>query len=161
VNERLTISSKKLTSSKSILILDDEDDVVSIFRKSLELGGYSVFGFTDQWLSLEHFRNNSDKYGLVLTDFSMPLMSGIEFAAHIRTISRTVKILIMSAFEVKDLDIAPSLQIAGVLQKPLSLKQLQGAVLENMTVTGTLNEHWNFSLKRGAYDSTSSDISLI
>lgn len=140
--ECLTITSKMLTSSKSILIVDDEDDVVAIFRKSLELGGYSVFGFTDPWLSLEHFRNNSDKYGLVLTDFSMPRMSGIEFAAHIRTVSRTVKILIMSTFEVKDLDIAPSLQIAGVLQKPLSLKQLQGAVSKYMTVTGTINGLW-------------------
>lgn len=45
--ECLTITSKMSTSSKSILIVDDEDDVVGIFRKSLELGGYSAFGFTD------------------------------------------------------------------------------------------------------------------
>jgi len=118
------------------LVLDDEINIVVIFKRSLKLGGFSVFGFTDPLLALEHFRDNSDRYGIILTDFRMPQMNGIEFATRIRALTSTtavvVKILIMSAFDMRDLEIPTSLQIAGLLQKPLSPIQLQNAILKYM-----------------------------
>jgi PleD family two-component response regulator len=67
-----TTTSKAKTLSKSILILDDEYDIVTILKKSLSIAGFSVFGFTDPLLALEHFKSNSDMYEIVLTDVRMP-----------------------------------------------------------------------------------------
>jgi CheY-like chemotaxis protein len=114
--------------SKSILVLDDENDIVFTFRRSLELSGFQAFGFTDPYLALEHFTNNATSYELVLTDIRMPNMSGIEFATKVRKLSRRVKILLMSAFDMKDLSIDPALGITGLLQKPLSPAELESAV---------------------------------
>jgi two-component system, cell cycle response regulator CpdR len=115
-----TTTSNAKTLSKSILILDDEYDIVNILKKSLSIAGFSVFGFTDPVLALEHFKSNSDMYEIVLTDVRMPQMNGIEFATHIRRISPIVKILMMSAFDMDDLNIQSSLQIAEFLQKLFS-----------------------------------------
>ena len=66
-------------------------------------------------------------YEIVLTDVRMPQMNGIEFATHIRRISPIVKILMMSAFDMDDLNIQSSLQIAEFLQKlfsPIALPKI-------------------------------------
>jgi CheY-like chemotaxis protein len=132
-NESLTITAPEATaSSKGILVLDDEDDIIAIFKKSLLREGFSVTGFTDSLLALEHFRNNSDNYELVLTDIRMRQMNGIEFASQVRRLNPTVKILVMSAYELNDLNLEPSLHITEVLQKPLSPTQLRRAVSKYM-----------------------------
>lgn len=53
----------------SILVLDDESDIVTVFKKSLEVVGYTVSGFTDAILALEHYRVNSDKYSMFIQTF--------------------------------------------------------------------------------------------
>jgi DNA-binding NtrC family response regulator len=53
-----------LSSANSILVVDDELDIVLIFKRALSRQGYTVFGFTDPLLALEHFKANSADYGL-------------------------------------------------------------------------------------------------
>jgi two-component system, cell cycle response regulator CpdR len=119
--------------SESILILDDEDDIVSLLKRTLELDEFSVFGFTNPLLALEHFRTNAAKYGLVLADIHMPQMNGIEFAAEIRKLNPAVKILLMSAFDTSDLNIEQSLQIAELLQKLLSPMKMRSIVVKHLS----------------------------
>lgn len=114
--------------SKSILVLDDESDIVFTFKSYLEASGFAVYGFTDPVLALEHFENNVGHYSLVLTDVRMPNMDGLEFAARVRKLSRRVRILLMSAFDMKDLAVESSLEISEILQKPLSPLQLREIV---------------------------------
>src|SRR5215218_1537904 len=63
-----------------ILVVDDELDIVVIFRQALSRQGYEVFGFTDPLLALEHFRLNAKEYALVISDMRMPQMSDFEFS---------------------------------------------------------------------------------
>ena len=88
-----------LSRSKSILLLDDEVDIVSIIKHSLQAQGLNVYSFTHPLLALEHFQLNSKNYGLVLSDIRMPSMTGFEFARKIRKINPSTKILLMSAFD--------------------------------------------------------------
>ena len=118
--------------SKSILVLDDESDIVFTLKRSLEVSGFPVFGFTDPVLALEHFTSNASRYALVLTDIRMPIMNGLEFAAKVRKLNRRVKIFLMSAFDMKDLAIEPSLEISALLQKPLSTLQLNEIVSKHL-----------------------------
>jgi DNA-binding NtrC family response regulator len=114
-----------LPSARSILVVDDELDIVLIFKQALSRQGYTVFGFTDPLLALEHFKVNSADYGLVITDVRMPRMSGFEFAANIKFIKPDTKVVFMSAFEVSDLELSmPGVKIHDFLRKPVNVKTL-------------------------------------
>ena len=113
---------------KWVMILDDEVDIVMIFKKSLAHAGYDAFGFSDPFLALEHFKANAAGYGVIISDVRMPRMTGIEFATKVREISPSVPIILMSAFEMSTLDIPSALDVASFLQKPLMPKQLNKIV---------------------------------
>ena len=110
------------------MVLDDETDIVCIFRKSLELTGYGVFAFTDPIMAFDHFKSNIDRYGLIVTDVRMPNITGIEFAMEIRSLNSDVAIILMSAFDMKDLGIPQGLKITELLQKPVTPSQLKDVV---------------------------------
>jgi DNA-binding NtrC family response regulator len=114
-----------LSSAHSILVVDDELDIVLIFKQALSRQGYTVFGFTDPLLALEHFKVNAEDYGLVITDVRMPRMSGFELAANIKVIKPDAKVVFMSAFEVRDLEFSmPGVKINDFLRKPVDVKTL-------------------------------------
>ena len=117
-----------MANSKHILVLDDDFDIVSIIKISLQKRRFNVFAFTDPFLALEHFELNSKNYGLVLSDVRMPGMPGFEFVRKVREIEPDVKILLMSAFEISDLEFSRALpsdtKIDGFVQKPVSPKEL-------------------------------------
>ena len=113
-------------------MLDDNDDIVSIFKKSLELAGYVVSGFTDAILALEHYRTNSDKYSLIILDIRMPNITGIEFADAVRKFNHLVKIILISAFDMKELQISDSLGIAETIQKPVLPSKLNAVVSKHL-----------------------------
>jgi DNA-binding response OmpR family regulator len=116
----------------SILVLDDEYDIVDIIKLALEAEKYSVIGFTEPLMALEHFNINSLSYRLVISDWRMPVMNGFDFAKNIRQIKFDVKVLIMTAFSVEnDSDFTSmfeSQKIDGFIQKPFSIKQLKNTV---------------------------------
>lgn len=110
---------------RSILVVDDELDIVVIFRQALSKQGYNVFGFTDPILALEHFKMNAKDYRLVITDVRMPNMSGFELAASIKAIKPEAKIVLMSAFEIGDLEFSMSpAKINDFIRKPIDIGTL-------------------------------------
>lgn len=107
------------------MIVDDELDIVAIFRQALSKQGYTVFGFTDPLLALEHFKLNASEYHLVIADIRMPNMNGIELAGNIKAIKPDIKIVLMSAFEVRDLEASlSSVKINDFIRKPINIKTL-------------------------------------
>lgn len=111
--------------SQSVLIVDDELDIVAIFRQALLRQGYTVFGFTDPILALEHFKVNAKEYPLVITDIRMPKMNGFELAAKIKAIRPDAKIIFMSAFEIGDLEFSlATIKMADFIRKPVDIETL-------------------------------------
>lgn len=118
---------------QSILLVDDELDIVIIFRQALRQHGYLVYGFTDPALALEHFKLNSKDYALIITDVRMPRMTGFELAASIRTIKPDAKVVLMSAFEVSDLELSSSsIKPGDFLRKPVDITTLVNKVKVSM-----------------------------
>lgn len=118
---------------QSILLVDDEPDIVIIFRQALRQHGYVVYGFTDPALALEHFKMNSKDYALIISDVRMPRMSGFELAASVRAIKPDAKIVLMSAFEVSDLELSSSpIKPGDFLRKPVDIKTLVDKVRVSM-----------------------------
>lgn len=96
-----------------------------IFRHALSKYGYTVFGFTDPALALEHFKTNARDYALVISDVRMPQMNGFELAEKVKAIKPDTKIVLMSAFEVTDLEFSRSIVEANnFLRKPVDIKTL-------------------------------------
>ncbi len=104
---------------------DDELDIVAIFRQALSKHGYTVFGFTDSTLALEHSKTNAKDYALVRIDVRMPQMNGFELAANVKAIKPDAKIVLMSAFEVNDLEfLMLAVKVSDFLRKPVDIKTL-------------------------------------
>jgi DNA-binding response OmpR family regulator len=116
-----------MPANKSILVVDDEFDIVNLIKLALQKQGFTTYAFTDPLLALEHLKTNSESYGLVLADVRMPAMNGFELVKKIKSMHPTIKLLLMSAFEFNDRDLSKvltSIKIDGYIQKPVSTKQL-------------------------------------
>ena len=115
--------------SHSIAIVDDEHDTVQLFKDILTINGYTVAGFTNPLLALEHIKENHEKFDLILCDYKMPYLSGGDFARKIRTeINTVITIIIITA--ANDIGINPlKLQ---VYFKPLLMNKLIDIVQKNL-----------------------------
>jgi len=112
---------------KSILILDDEFDIMSVLKQGIDKRGFRVFAFTDPYLALEHFQLNFESYGLVITDLRMPGMNGYEFTKKVKEIKPQVKVFFMTAFSINDIEfrrVLPFVKIDEFIEKPVSVKKL-------------------------------------
>jgi response regulator RpfG family c-di-GMP phosphodiesterase len=118
-------------SKPFILALDDDFDVVNVFRLGLEKYNLKVFGFTDPLLALEHFKINSSNYEIVVSDIRMPTMNGYEFVKKVKDIKPEIKIFLMTAFEINDIEFSralPSIRIDEFIQKPVSVSNLAATI---------------------------------
>ncbi len=105
-----------------ILIVDDDCDIASHIRISLEKAGLFVSSYKDPLLALEKFRSDTSIYNLVSSDIRMSHMNGYEFVTKVKQINPDVKVCLMSAFEINDLELdLKSIKIDEFLQKPLSI----------------------------------------
>jgi len=113
---------------KFVLALDDEFDIVTLIKQALQKYGFNIFAFTDPFMALGHFNLNVKDYSIVISDIRMPGMNGYEFVKKIKQIKTEVKIILMTAFEINDIDLSnhlPTIKIDAFIQKPLSIKQLR------------------------------------
>ena len=126
-----------------ILIVDDESDIVSIFKQALNKKGFHVFGFTDPLLALEHFQINSKQYSIVISDLRMPAMNGYEFIRKVKEIKPEVKVFLMTAFEINDAEfrsVFSNIEIEGLIQKPVSLANLARTISKHVPSRYELNK---------------------
>jgi CheY-like chemotaxis protein len=82
---------------RRILLVDDESDVISVFKMILEMNGYEIDAYTSPITALENFK--PDYYGLLLLDIRMPIMNGFELYRKMRNIDADVKVCFITAFE--------------------------------------------------------------
>lgn len=125
---------------ESIMVVDDEQSLSTLFNDFLTREGYDVVSFTNPLLALEHFKNNSHAFSLIITDLRMPGLNGIEFANKIREFNDQVKIFLTTAFDIQDLVDKPGYfdsRIEKVIQKPVKLHQLRGIIDQTMQITYT------------------------
>ncbi|MGI0049551.1 MAG: response regulator [Nitrososphaera sp.] len=118
-----------------ILVVDDELDVLDTVRRGLEKWGYQVDTFSNPHIALRAFTGSPSRYSLILTDFRMPGLTGVELAKQAKRIRNDVKVLIMTAFEMDQemLQEVPTIDKSEVLKKPFRLDQLCKAVRKQLT----------------------------
>lgn len=111
----------------TVMVVDDEEDVLRIVKSALARYGHRVETFADPLDALNHFVQNPDQYMLVLSDVRMPGMSGVALAQKIREKHAKVKIFLMTAFEENNYEIKqgmPPIRIDEFIRKPFMLTKL-------------------------------------
>ena len=108
-----------------IAIIDDEPDLAYLFKEALsQINGAEVFAFTDPSLALEHFKANHQNYMVIISDYRMPSMTGMELLSKIKEVNPAVTRIMMSAFEIQDELFQEYKCVDKFLQKPVLIVDL-------------------------------------
>jgi len=85
-------------TGEHVLLVDDNTDIAGMSSRLLEPFGYRVTSTTDSRVALKVFRRNPDEFSVVVTDLTMPRMSGIELARQLREIRPDIPIVMMTGY---------------------------------------------------------------
>ena len=103
-----------------ILFVDDEASIVKIGKRLLEKAGYTVEAVESSEEALALFKTSPDKYRLVITDLTMPRMTGIELAREIMAIRPDIPVILCTGYEKnKSIIAAMEAGIKAVVCKPI------------------------------------------
>ena len=121
-----------------ILVVDDEFILCELLREVLMDEGYKVSVENNAISALSLFKSNPERYDLVITDQTMPEMTGSEMAIEMLKLKEDLPIIISTGHSDKsDEDSARVIGIKAFLKKPVDMKQLLETVqklLNNQTI---------------------------
>jgi CheY-like chemotaxis protein len=111
--------------TERILLVDDEKSMVDAVRMMLDRLGYKVVASTSSIEALGAFRVDPQRFDLVITDMTMPNMTGRELANEIMTIRADIPIVLCTGFsEQIDEDTARAMGIREFVMKPIVMKEM-------------------------------------
>ena len=85
-------------SDLRILVVDDEQDVLSYIKDALDSHGYKTFATDNSVYAQELFHEMSDDIDLVITDMVMPLLNGAELSRQLKTKKPGIKVIGITGF---------------------------------------------------------------
>jgi DNA-binding NtrC family response regulator len=121
-----------------LLIVDDDPDIVQVLKRGLQKNSFLVNAFTNPEEALQSFKSDAESYCLVVSDMRMPALSGIQLARKVKEINPNVKVILMTAFEIRDSEFSqvfPSTHVDGFVQKPIGIKDLTKKILSVISET--------------------------
>jgi DNA-binding NtrC family response regulator len=115
----------------TIVVIDDEPDILRIFESSLIHAGYVVKAFSSPDKALAFFKANHESCPVVVSDVRMPGMNGFVLAREVRRIAPDTRIVLMTGFEINMSEyekMFPSTKIDSIIDKPISIGKFVEAV---------------------------------
>jgi CheY-like chemotaxis protein len=107
-------------NGETVMIVDDERALVALAEETLAELGYEPVGFDSSLAALRAFRAEPQRFDLVLTDETMPDLTGTELAREIRRLRPEISIILMSGYNSAQLtERARAAGVIDVLHKPL------------------------------------------
>ena len=119
--------------AKAIAIIEDEKDLLYIFKEALELSDFRVCGFTSSEEALSHITKNPEDFDLIISDYRIPNINGNDLCTKLLTFNPSLNIILMSAFH--DFEYNPKFKFIG---KPIPISKLLIIVKEILNETKTL-----------------------
>ena len=117
------------TGSERILFVDDESVLVNIGKQIFESLGYEVATRTSSIEALELFKNQPDRFDLVITDMTMPNMTGEDLAQELMRIKPNIPIILCTGFSAKiDDQKASAVGIRALVMKPIVKREIATTV---------------------------------
>lgn len=109
---------------KKILIVDDNIDFLRLLQKKLTQMGCEVISASSPSAALDLFRSDAAQFDLVITDYDMPEMNGLQLAEAIFHIRRDVPVILCSGSSPELRKDAPMTNIHGYVLKPVELSEI-------------------------------------
>jgi signal transduction histidine kinase len=122
-----------------VILVDDEAQVVQVTGEILKNLGYGVVGKTSPEEALELFSSSPDDFDLVLTDLTMPGLTGLELSRRIKCIRTDIPIVLFTGYS--DLVSKEEAKEAGIdeyCMKPISMRDLSTVLAKFLSKGGGL-----------------------
>lgn len=127
--------------TRTVLLVDDEQGLLSTMASSLRTHGYEVLTAHDGEAALVEYEEHANQLDLVIVDLVLPGMGGWEVFTHIRESTPELPVLIMSGHLEPKLEVAVNRSgAAGFLQKPFGLNMLLRRVQELVETKATVRQ---------------------
>jgi CheY-like chemotaxis protein len=125
---------RPLRRALRILVVDDEAAVAGVTGSILEAYGHAVTSITDPYLALKELRHEPGRYDVVVTDYSMPGLTGLDLVDAVREISPGTGVVLSSGYNLSDRE-----EGSGVvhLSKPFTTAQLAETVQRAKAMAGS------------------------
>ncbi|MEE8395448.1 MAG: response regulator, partial [bacterium] len=115
----------ELRGNDSIMVIDDEVAIVRSSSIALQILGYHVSAFTSAKEALKTLWEDPSKFDLIVTDETMPYMTGTKVAEFVRRVRRDLPIVISTGYPI---DFSPeqleALGVKSILEKPYPIDDL-------------------------------------
>ncbi|NOR72434.1 MAG: response regulator, partial [Mariprofundaceae bacterium] len=112
----------------NLLLVDDMPDVLAVHQAQLERMGHHVITADNGEVALQRFKQQSDRIDLVVTDFKMPKMDGVDLSLAIHEIKLKIPTLIITAYaDIEKLQQVSDLNIY-ILSKPATYRKLNNTI---------------------------------
>ena len=117
-------------NSANILVVDDKSSITDLNRTVLIKKGFNVTTYNDSRDALLKIKENPDFYNLILTDQSMPYLTGLELAEEVYRINSNIPVIILTGYN--DSNITEKNNIKKILNKPLPGSILINSIMETL-----------------------------
>lgn len=112
-----------------ILLIDDEIMIARMEEQMLQRLGYEVVAHTNAEEALEDFREQKEHFDLVITDMSMPQMTGLQFSREVKEIKPGIPVIVFTGFNEKiDESKYKEMDLQGYAMKPLDKQLIAGVI---------------------------------
>jgi two-component system, cell cycle sensor histidine kinase and response regulator CckA len=127
--EEVEVTAPLPVGNEKILVVDDEESIVYMTRRRLELLGYQVTAKTSSIEALELFRSQPDQFDLVITDQTMPGLTGEQLTKEVLRIRPGFPIILCTGYSSKiDAEKADFVGIRAFIMKPVERSELANTV---------------------------------
>ncbi len=132
--KRKTVQSENKQVSghqEKILIVDDDESIIKVLQLMLLKSGFQVEPYLDSIKALETYKKYPDSYALVISDLTMPKMTGAKLCSELKKINPKIPVIILTGYNKnKILKEMTNSGIDRVLTKPLIRNHLLSAINE-------------------------------
>jgi DNA-binding NtrC family response regulator len=121
----------QMTDKSTIMVVDDEQDLLAITTKFLETEGYEVHAFNSAESAVQHVKDGCTTCTIVVSDIKMPGMSGFALVKRLKELLPKIKVILMSSFVIHKQEfekVMPSLNIDEFVSKPFKKADLVEAI---------------------------------
>jgi len=122
-SEDIVGDSAVMKGTERIMLVDDEASVRNVEKELLTSIGYHVEGFANPIEALEHFSSHPETYDLIITDMTMPKMTGDKLAQELMAVRSDIPVILCTGFsDLIGEESAKALGIKEFITKPIIIR---------------------------------------
>lgn len=130
-NESAPVTRARRDGPAKVLLVDDDESVTRLLSSFFERNGIDCSAINSSEQAWELFEQKSEEFDIVITDHTMPNLTGIELIKKIRSVNKNIPIVLCSGFnELVNEDEATALGVSRFLNKPIRLENLASVISE-------------------------------